>query len=257
MNHQYNNAAAQKNESTILTVRAMSGLSGDMILSGLSRLGGADDDSLSALVRAVLPEKPDIQVKVKPRSVNSIAGWGAKIDLPHEHAHRNLPDILNIIEHSALDPAAKKLAAAAFNLLAAAEGKVHGKDPAEVTFHEVGALDSILDICLSSALFCQIAPSSFVCSPLPLADGSVKCAHGRLPTPAPSVLEMLNGVAVCGFDGQGETVTPTAIALLKTFGATFGPWPDMIVESQAVTFGDKIFPGVPNGAIWAVGLGRA
>lgn len=99
---------------------------------------------------------------------------------------------------------------------------MHGKSPEQVTFHEVGALDSILDICLACRLFTQLAPHRFVCSPCPWP--TAWSVRPRLPAhPAPAVLHMLEGVAVQGFAGQGETVTPTALCLLKAFKADFGP----------------------------------
>jgi uncharacterized protein (DUF111 family) len=118
---------------------------------------------------------------------------------------------------------------------------------------DIGAADSILDICLVCALFVKLSPARFVCSPLPVADGGVFCAHGLLPAPAPAVLEMLDGVPVCGFPACGETVTPTALALLKTLKAEFGPWPGMVIRRRALVYGGKVFEQAVNGAIWAFG----
>jgi uncharacterized protein (DUF111 family) len=100
----------------------------------------------------------------------------------------------------------------------------------------------------------MLAPERFICSPLPLADGAIHCAHGCIPAPAPAVLRLLDGVPVCGFKGEGETVTPTALALLKALGATFGPWPEFTVQKTLISYGEKIFPNLPNGAIWALGV---
>ncbi|SDF76083.1 nickel insertion protein [Desulfovibrio legallii] len=237
----------------VLTVRPASGLSGDMLLSGLAALLGLDAPALDALTEELrLPALRGV-LRLEARQVNGIAGVGCRIQLPHEHSHRSLADILALLDASALPAAAADLARQAFTVLAAAEGAVHGKSPEQVTFHEVGALDSILDICLACRLFTLLAPRRFVCSPLPLADGTVHCAHGCLPAPAPAVLHMLQGVAVQGFDGQGETVTPTALCLLKAFRADFGPWPAMTVRKSCISYGDKVFPHVPNGALWALG----
>ena len=142
---------------------------------------------------------------------------------------------------------------ATLSLLAKAEAAVHGKAPEDVHFHEVGALDSILDICMACELFAMLAPEHFVVSPLPVADGHVHCAHGIIPVPAPAVLELMEGVPVRPFPAQGETVTPTAMALLKALGATFGPWPAMRVEKRALAYGTKVFEGAPNGALFAFG----
>ena len=90
-------------------------------------------------------------------------------------------------------------------------------------------------------------------SPLPIADGEVVCAHGVIPVPAPAVLELLEGIPVRPFSGEGETVTPTAIALLRSLGATFGPWPAMLVEKRALVYGSRVFANAPNGTIFACG----
>ena len=237
----------------ILTVRAVSGLSGDMILTGLARMNALGQAELDAETEKLSLEALQGCLRVEERSVNHVNGWGCVIALPHEHAHRTFADIRAIIEASALEPRAKELALSAFGLIAGAEAAVHGKTPEDVTFHEVGALDSILDICLAASLFARLSPARFICSPLPLADGGVHCAHGWLPTPAPAVLQMLDGIPVCGFAGHGETVTPTAVALLKAFGAKFGPWPNMTVQRRALVYGDKVFANAPNGVIWAYG----
>ena len=110
---------------------------------------------------------------------------------------------------------------------------------------------------MSCELFCLLAPSRFVVSPLPMADGFVRCAHGIIPVPAPAVLELMDGVPVRPFPGQGETVTPTAMALLKALPAEFGPWPAMRVEKKALVYGTRVFEDAPNGALFAYGSADA
>ena len=175
------------------------------------------------------------------------------MSLPHQHEHRTLEDILGIIAGSGMDDEPKRLASDTFTLLAKAEAAVHGMKPEAVRFHEVGALDSILDICMACVLFTRLSPARFVVSPLPIADGEVVCAHGVIPVPAPAVLELLEGIPVRPFSGEGETVTPTAIALLRSLGATFGPWPAMLVEKRALVYGSRVFANAPNGTIFACG----
>lgn len=237
----------------ILVVRPTSGLSGDMLLAGLARMAGATDAELGEVAASL--GLPRDCVTVDPRALNEVNGWGCRIVLPHEHSHRTMADIRAIIAGSGLTAAAQSLAIRAFELLAAAEGRVHGVSPEAVTFHEVGALDSILDTCLCAALYDRISPAKFVCGPLPLCDGVVRCDHGLLPVPVPAVLELLEGVPVRGIDTFGETVTPTAIALLKALDAAFGPWPAMTLRARALVYGRNVLPGVANGAIFA--LGRA
>lgn len=238
---------------SILTVRAASGLSGDMLLSGLASLTGLKASELEALVRELKLPALDGALKVEPRSVNHIAGVGCRITLPHEHAHRTLADIRKIIMESEMPMQAKELATRAFEILAEAEAAVHNMTTEEVNFHEVGALDSILDTCLVCRLYTIVNPDRFICSPLPLADGVILCAHGHVSSPAPAVLRLLQGVPVTAFTGKGETVTPTAISLLKALGAEFGPWPSMTVERAVISYGNKVFENAPNGAVWAFG----
>lgn len=243
----------RQSSGVILTVRAVSGLSGDMMLAGLAAVAGLKDTELEALVHELNLPALRGALKLEARSVNHIAGVGCRIDLPQEHAHRSLADIRQMITDSAMQDDAKDLSIRAFTALGEAESAVHGKKTDDVTFHEVGALDSIMDTCLVCRIFTILKPARFICSPLPLADGVIHCAHGRVPSPAPAVLRMLEGVRVCGFSGCGETVTPTALSLLKALGAEFGPWPAMTVSKTAISYGSKVFENAPNGAVWALG----
>jgi len=237
----------------ILTVRALSGLSGDMMVSGLSGLLDLCASDMDNLVAELNLPALNGCVSIVPRQVNQINGIGCTVTLPSEHTHRTLSDIVDIIAASKMPEDTKLLSIQTFTLLAEAEAHVHGKETADITFHEVGALDSILDICLVCRLFTMLAPERFICSPLPLADGMIACAHGLISSPAPAVLQMLDNVAVCGFTGYGETVTPTALSLLKTLGAAFGKWPAMTVQKTIISYGTKVFTDAPNGAIWAMG----
>lgn len=237
----------------ILTVRPQSGLSGDMLLCGLACLLGLASSDLAELTKELNIEALENCVSIEPRMVNGVQGKGASVNLPHEHSHRTYKEIRNIIAESSMQEKAKELAQKTFLLLAEAEGFVHGKKADDVTFHEVGALDSILDICLVCSLYAKLDPDRFVCGALPLADGVISCAHGLLPSPAPAVLFLLENTAVCPFAGKGETVTPTAIALLKALGAEFGNWPAMKMEKNVLVYGSKVFENAPNGSIFAVG----
>ena len=250
--HHHEHAHHHRCGGSVLTIRAHSGLPGDIMLAGLLRMTELPAADLDTLLSSLMPELAR-SVSLVRREVNGIGGWHARVDLPHQHEHRTLRDILAILESSGLSPRGKELSARAFTLLARAEAAVHGKAPEEVHFHEVGALDSILDLCMSCELFARLAPARFVVSPLPVADGHVHCAHGIIPVPAPAVVELMDGVPVRPFAGQGETVTPTAMALLKALGAEFGPWPAMRVERRALVYGTKVFENAPNGALFAFG----
>ena len=246
-------ACETKNASgPVLTIRAHSGLSGDIFLAGLLCMTETTPQQLEADLSSIMPELAG-SVQLVRKEVNHIGGWHAAVTLPHQHEHRTLADILSLIASSGMSEKGKALASRAFTLLAEAEGAVHGLTPKEVHFHEVGALDSILDMCMTCELFQRLSPSLFVVSPLPVADGFVRCAHGIIPVPAPAVLELMQGVPVRPFPGEGETVTPTAMALLKALSAAFGPWPAMKVEKKAIVYGTKVFENAPNGAVFACG----
>lgn len=255
---------AARNGRAFLTIRSHTGLSGDILLAGLfvlrCRLAGLRPDEAAAgamlhdLAGEIMPELAGA-ARVGRREVNHVGGWHAAVDLPHAHEHRGLADIERIIGQGGMADGAKKRAIDCFRLLAACEGAVHGKAPEEVHFHEVGALDSILDICLVCSLYELLGLPEVVASPLPLADGQIECAHGILPSPAPAVLAMLPGISVRPFplSFAGELVTPTAVALLHALKASFGPWPQFVVSATCLIYGERVFPGVPNGVIFALG----
>ena len=250
--HRHEHGHEHGHAAKTLTIRSHSGLSGDMMLAGLICMNGLDQEVLDQKLASIIPELAS-SVRLIRSEIGGIGGWSAQVSLPHQHEHRTLADILALIESSGMTAGAKKHAAATFTLLAQAESRVHGARPEDICFHEVGALDSILDICLNCELFLALSPERFVVSPLPMADGSIRCAHGVLPAPAPAVLELLDGVPVRPFAGSGETVTPTAIALLKALGAEFGPWPAMNIEKHALVYGTRIFENAANGAVFAFG----
>lgn len=251
--HEHNHGLPDANKQKILCIRPQSGLSGDMLLCGLACLLNLDNAALNERVQSLRLPSLENCLSITDKSVNHIAGKNAEVSLPHEHAHRTLKDILAIIKASAMPEKAKELAEKTFALLAGAEAEVHGKKAEEVTFHEVGALDSIMDICIVCLLFAELDPDIFVCGALPLADGVIECRHGLIPSPAPAVLRLLEGVSVCAFQGKGETVTPTAIALLKSLGANFGTWPNMSIKKTVLVYGGKTFENAPNGSIFALG----
>lgn len=235
-----------------VVLRTPSGLSGDMLLTGLSRLAAVSAAELNDIVASIGVPALEGVVEIQPCSINAIAGWRANISLPAEHHHRSLAVIEQLIVESALSARAQRLAIATFTVLGEAESKIHGIPLKDVTFHEVGALDSILDICVAAALWDQLDPVALYCSPLPLCDGVIECEHGYLTSPAPAVQEMLRGVPVYGIESQGETITPTALAFLLAVGAKFGKWPEVQVIDVARAYGGRVLPGVPNGALFCL-----
>jgi uncharacterized protein (DUF111 family) len=224
-----------------------------MLVTGLAQMAALSQDDLNGLLVKLNLGHLINRVRLVRRSLNSILGYGLELELPLEREHRHLAQIREFFAAADLTPKAMELALGAFQLLAEAEGSVHGQDPEEVHFHEVGALDSLIDMGLAAMIFDLISPDLFVCGPLPLCDGVINAAHGLLPSPAPAVAYLLKGVAVRGLDSQGETVTPTALSLLKTFGAVFGAWPEVVVRREALVYGSRTLPGVPNGALFVLG----
>ncbi|MDR0881824.1 MAG: LarC family nickel insertion protein [Candidatus Adiutrix sp.] len=241
----------------ILVIRPNSGLSGDMLVAGLLALAGSGPEGLAQKLADLNLSDLVGRVSLIGREVSQVSGVGLEVNLPEEHQHRNLTDIEQFFAAAAIPEPARALALKTFGLLAEAEGAVHGLPPREIHFHEVGALDSLLDIGLAALLLDEMAPARLVCGPLPLCDGVISCRHGLLPAPAPAVLRLLEGVPVVGLASRGETVTPTALALLKAAGAEFGPWPALVVERQTLAYGARTLPDVPNGAIFVLGRGQA
>ncbi len=239
-------------KATVLTIRMHSGLAGDMFLCGLLRMLEISREETDEILNGIFPQLKG-SVEMTRKSVNGIGGWHCRVDLPCEHVHRNLNDVLEIIGNGKLSQKAKELAAKTFNFVARAEGFVHSLPVEEVHFHEVGALDSILDICFTCELYARLNPDRLVVSPLPIADGHIHCAHGVIPCPAPAVQALLAGMPVRPFPPEGETITPTAIALLKALEPEFGPWPHMLIQKIDTVYGTYEYPDVPNGATFAYG----
>ena len=165
----------------------------------------------------------------------------------HHHAHHGLEDVLHLVGHLALPEKARGDVAAVYRLLAAAESRAHGRPVGEVHFHEVGALDAVADIAAVCWLLAELAPDAIVASPVHVGSGTVRCAHGVLPVPAPATAFLLEGVPSYS-DGavRGELCTPTGAALLKHFVTRFGPQPAMRVTAIGHGAGMKDFEGIAN-----------
>ena len=161
----------------------------------------------------------------------------------HHHEHRSLADVLHVIGHLKLEPCVRKDVELVYESLADAESRAHGRSVGEIHFHEVGTLDAIADIAAFCHLLRRIAPDRVVASPVHVGSGSVNCAHGVLPVPAPATAFLLEGVPSYS-DGVivGELCTPTGAALLKSFAASFGPQPLMAATSIGYGAGRKDFP---------------
>jgi uncharacterized protein (TIGR00299 family) protein len=198
----------------VIVVDAAGGLSGDMFLAGLCALG-AEPARVAREVRT-LPglERFSIAVeRVKPRGIAAVR---ARVRCSPKARERDLAAILSMIERSRLDERVKMLAAKAFTVLGEAEGRVHGVRASRVHFHEVGAVDSIVDIVGSVAALAMLGYPRLYHRPFRLGSGFIRVAHGSMPVPAPATIEILRGRTVSLGEDDGEVVTPTGAALMRS-----------------------------------------
>lgn len=164
----------------------------------------------------------------------------------HEHHHSGLADIYSMIDSMDLSDKVKTDAKAVYRLIAEAESKVHGKTMDDIHFHEVGTLDAVADVVGNCMLMEKIGADRVVVSPVHVGCGSVKCAHGMLPVPAPATALILEGIPVYGGEVKGELCTPTGAALLKYFAESFEIMPPMAMLKIGYGMGTKDFPERPN-----------
>jgi uncharacterized protein (TIGR00299 family) protein len=206
------------------------GASGDMILGAMLDAGLALGHLKQELAKLGLTHYDIDRTDVVK---NGISGSRAVVNVVqdhHRHHHRHLADITAIIESSALDPAIKEKSIRIFNRLAAAEAKVHQTTVDRIHFHEVGAMDAIIDVVGAVIGLNALQIDAIVCSPLHVGCGTVDCAHGTLPVPAPATAELVRGKPIYSTGVQGELLTPTGAAILTTLAGEFGPLPAMTVD---------------------------
>ncbi len=220
------------------------GIAGDMALAALIDAGASEErirDGLAALAY------PGWELTLERRLVQGISALDLKvlIDSPQPH-HRSWGEIRGRIEGADLSPGAKQRALAIFGRLAEAEAKVHGVAVDDVHFHEVGALDSIVDIVGVALALDDLAPARVSCTPLPVGHGWVQTAHGRLPVPAPATAELLVGAATTASGAQGELVTPTGAAIVAASVDEFVDWPQLSPTSIGYGAGDRSLADRPN-----------
>ena len=215
-----------------------------MTLGALLDLGFPREKLLEELAKLGL-ENYTLEIFQGSRKGISAAGLEVKVG-PREEHHRHFSDIRKIIEDSSLDLGVKKMSLAVFQRLAEAEAKVHNQPVAEVHFHEVGAVDSIVDIVGTAIGVDFFKPDRILASELPMGRGFIQCQHGRLPLPAPATLEILKGYPIKSVEAEGELVTPTGAAIVAALSAGIRSWPSMKVEKIGYGMGKKDFPDHPN-----------
>jgi uncharacterized protein (TIGR00299 family) protein len=228
----------------LLIYDCFSGISGDMNLGAMLDLG-VDQVYLTAELNKLNLKGWKLVVEKDQR--HGITGTKATVkQTSHEHVHRHLSDIEKIINDSSLDLKTKDLSRKIFRIVAEAEAKVHGVSPDEIHFHEVGAVDSIIDIIGAAICFDKLNVDAVAVSTVELGSGFVKCAHGILPVPAPATVEIIKGLPVKKGGVDFEATTPTGAALLATL-VTMSKMPAAIrIEKTAYGVGQKEHPDVPN-----------
>jgi len=164
----------------------------------------------------------------------------------HEHRHRGLKEIRQIIRNANITPAAQERALAIFQALGEAEAKIHNSDLEKIHFHEVGAVDAIVDIVCAAVGSLALGVDEWACSPLNVGGGTVECAHGKLPVPSPATVELLRGTPVYSSGVNAELVTPTGAAIVKTLCRRFVPFPAMNIATTGYGAGSREVPGQPN-----------
>src|SRR5580704_13553704 len=171
----------------------------------------------------------------------------AGVRAPHEHSHgRGLTEIREIISKAEISDAAKKTAVAIFEALGMAEAKIHATSIEKVHFHEVGAVDAMVDIVCAAVGSEALGVEEIICSPLNVGGGTVRCAHGTFPVPAPATVELLEGAPVYSSGVQAELVTPTGAAIVKILARRFAAFPEMRIDKSGYGAGSRDFPGHPN-----------
>ncbi len=173
-------------------------------------------------------------------------GQSSRAGAPAPHHGRGLTEIRGIISSATISDRAKATAIAIFENLGTAEAKIHGTSIESVHFHEVGAVDAMIDIVCASVGADALGVDEIVCSPLNVGGGTVQCAHGTLPVPAPATLELLKDAPIYSSGLQVELVTPTGAAIVKTLAKRFAAFPEMKVEKIGYGAGTRDFPGQAN-----------
>jgi len=219
------------------------GAGGDMIAAAMLD-AGLDFEFLKKQLATLGIKNFDIKLtQTKRAGLRAVSFTPAFKEDKH---HSNLKDITEIISNSKIHNKAKETAIAIFNKLAAAEALVHNKDLQEIHFHEVGALDSIVDIVSASIGLVALEIEKVYCSTLSLGGGTIKCAHGILPVPGPATAELLKGVPTVGGPIDKELLTPTAAAILTTIVNQFGVLPEMKIEKIGYGAGSLESEKFPN-----------
>jgi len=227
-----------------LYYECFSGISGDMNLGAMIDLG-VDKDYLVNELKKLKLEGWEMRVEKDQR--HGITGTKVTVILTaEEKKHRHLSDINNILNESNLNPEVKTIAIEIFRKIAEAEAKIHDMPVEKVHFHEVGAIDSIIDITGAAICYVKLGIKNIIVSPVEVGSGFVKCAHGLLPVPAPATAEILKNIPVHKGKVDFEATTPTGAAIISTLGSKFESEINMTIQKTGYGIGQRNNPELPN-----------
>ena len=242
-----------------LYIECKMGAAGDMLTAALLELVDDKDAALNELNKIGIPGVTYTSSSAEKCGINgthvtvSINGVEEEIEHSHHgehnydhehhhHSHNSLADFTHIIEHLSVDDAVKKHGIEIYNSIAEAESAVHGEPVSEIHFHEVGTMDAIADVIAVCYLINKLQVENIIVSPINVGSGTVKCAHGILPVPAPATALLLKGLPTYSGTVESELCTPTGAAILKHFGREFKSMPTMTTEKIGYGMGKKDFP---------------
>lgn len=239
-----------------LYLDCFAGIAGDMFIGALLNLVPDHKILIEGISKLTALEPEEYELVIERSTKNGIAGINFDVHLHHHHEHehehehhhhhRHLADIEAMITSSGLSPRVKVESLRAFSRLAEAEASVHGTTPDKIHFHEVGAVDSIIDIVGSFVLMEALGWPRVLCSPLNVGSGTVECAHGVLPVPAPATEKLLHGLPVYSAGSPMERTTPTGALLVKVLADGFSAMPSGRIIASGYGLGNRESPDMPN-----------
>jgi uncharacterized protein (TIGR00299 family) protein len=219
------------------------GVSGDMLLAALLD-AGAPQDALHDVVRAL--GFADVKVEVEPARRHGVAATHVRVVEGSPLPDRRAAALLDLVGSAPLAPRVRQGALTALERLAGAESAIHGVPVDELVLHEVGGVDTLVDVVGTFALLDALAVDDVVCSPIPYARGVIQTAHGSIPGPGPAALALLEGRPVVGVEAEAELVTPTGAAIVATASSAFGECPPLTLERVGYGAGSRELRSRPN-----------
>ena len=215
------------------------GIAGDMLVGALFELAPNQDRFKAELAKITMLSPKDYDISFEKGVKKGITGTHFRVRTHEHHPHRGLKEIEDIVTTSGLSMRIQREILRAFAILAEAEAKVHGTTPDEIHFHEVGAIDSILDIVGAYVLLDQLGWPRVLCSTINVGSGTVSCAHGVLPVPAPATEILLRGLPVCSAGEPMERTTPTGALLARCMADAFCPLPQGTILTSGYGLGTR------------------